>query len=320
MLASLGPAHRQTDRDADRQGAAGCPQPGAEEGGGREVARRRRRKAGAERLEGLTPAPRMAPVSEQLEPQGAGEDPAAAATTPVPGPPAVEEPRQENGGEWCSGSGESGAQLRAAEEAPGSPDCPGSSETPEPPEGGWGWVVMLAAMWCNGAVFGIQNSCGVLFVSMLRLFGSSDDKQLVFKTGEGRRGKGSGWFPARSASGLPRLQPGRGRCPGRGLWLPGAAPAVSVRAPGAAGARPLWRAGPEPAGALGNTPRGDPVRSQPCPPSSDLLGYRGRSCGRGAGVLSLLPQLDLQASAVVSYGLQCTLLVAETFIPLPPLT
>ncbi|NXB54779.1 MOT10 protein, partial [Leucopsar rothschildi] len=53
---------------------------------------------------------------------------------------------------------------------------------PEPPEGGWGWGGMLAAMWCNGAVLGIQNSCGVLFVSMLRLFGSSEDKQLVFKT------------------------------------------------------------------------------------------------------------------------------------------
>ncbi|NXU95156.1 MOT10 protein, partial [Xiphorhynchus elegans] len=52
----------------------------------------------------------------------------------------------------------------------------------EPPEGGWGWVVMLAAMWCNGAVFGIQNSCGVLFVSMLRLFGGSEDKQMAFKT------------------------------------------------------------------------------------------------------------------------------------------
>ncbi|NXL33536.1 MOT10 protein, partial [Glaucidium brasilianum] len=52
----------------------------------------------------------------------------------------------------------------------------------EPPEGGWGWVVMLAAMWCNGAVFGIQNSCGVLFVSMLELFGDGEDKQLAFKT------------------------------------------------------------------------------------------------------------------------------------------
>lgn len=177
-------------------------------------------------------------MSEQLEPQGAGGDHAGA--TPLPGPPAVEEPRRENGGEWCPGSGESGAQPRAAAEAPGSAGCPGSAAAPEPPEGGWGWVVMLAAMWCNGAVFGIQNSCGVLFVSMLRLFGSSEDKQLVFKTGEGRPGKGSGRLPARSASGLPRLQPGRGAVPAGGSR----SGPVSVRAPGAAGARPLWRAGP----------------------------------------------------------------------------
>lgn len=247
-------AHTGGQTDTDRQGAAGCPQPGTEEGGGREVARRRRRgKAGAERLEGVVPAPRMAPVSEQLEPQGAGGDPTAA--TPVPGPPAVEEPRRENGGEWCPGSGEGGAQPRAAAEAPGSPGCPGSSEAPEPPEGGWGWVVMLAAMWCNGAVFGIQNSCGVLFVSMLRLFGSSEDKQLVFKTGEGRRGKGSGWFPARSTSGLPLLQPGR--CPGGGLPL-----RSSV-------SEPRGPPEPDPSGGQGRAgacwgareyPRGDPAR------------------------------------------------------------
>lgn len=164
----------------------------------------------------------MAPVSEQLAPQGAG-DPAAAA--PLPGPPAaaVAESRRENGGQWCSGSGgpaapdgESGARSPAATEAPGSEGCPGSAAAVEPPEGGWGWVVMLAAMWCNGAVFGIQNSCGVLFVSMLQLFGGGEDKQLAFKTGEGRRekGSGSGWrLLALSASGLPR--PGRRRCPGR---------------------------------------------------------------------------------------------------------
>lgn len=276
MCAGFARSRTPAAKRRHRQGAAGCPQPGTEEGGGREVARRRRRgKAGAERLEGVVPAPRMAPVSEQLEPQGAGGDPTAA--TPVPGPPAVEEPRRENGGEWCPGSGEGGAQPRAAAEAPGSPGCPGSSEAPEPPEGGWGWVVMLAAMWCNGAVFGIQNSCGVLFVSMLRLFGSSEDKQLVFKTGEGRRGKGSGWFPARSTSGLPLLQPGR--CPGGGA----AAPLVSVRAPGAARARPLRRAGPGRSllGRSGIPPRGpcQGARWQPCPPSSDLRGIGGEAAG-----------------------------------------
>ncbi|KAG5277438.1 hypothetical protein AALO_G00117610 [Alosa alosa] len=52
----------------------------------------------------------------------------------------------------------------------------------EPPEGGWGWVVMLAAMWCNGSVFGIQNAFGILFVYLLQEFGSPDDKDLQFKT------------------------------------------------------------------------------------------------------------------------------------------
>lgn len=50
------------------------------------------------------------------------------------------------------------------------------------PEGGWGWVVMLAAMWCNGSVFGIQNAFGILFLSLLREFGSEDDADLRFKT------------------------------------------------------------------------------------------------------------------------------------------
>ncbi|XP_019590508.2 monocarboxylate transporter 10 [Rhinolophus sinicus] len=59
---------------------------------------------------------------------------------------------------------------------------PTGAEPPQPPEGGWGWVVMLAAMWCNGSVFGIQNACGVLFVAMLDTFGSQDDDQMVFKT------------------------------------------------------------------------------------------------------------------------------------------
>ncbi|XP_037014921.2 monocarboxylate transporter 10 isoform X2 [Artibeus jamaicensis] len=59
---------------------------------------------------------------------------------------------------------------------------PAGAEPPQPPEGGWGWLVMLAAMWCNGSVFGIQNACGVLFVSMLDTFGSKDDDQMVFKT------------------------------------------------------------------------------------------------------------------------------------------
>ncbi|XP_029020782.1 monocarboxylate transporter 8 [Betta splendens] len=31
-----------------------------------------------------------------------------------------------------------------------------------PPEGGFGWLVVFAATWCNGSIFGIQNSFGIL--------------------------------------------------------------------------------------------------------------------------------------------------------------
>ncbi|KAF7650537.1 hypothetical protein LDENG_00123850 [Lucifuga dentata] len=41
---------------------------------------------------------------------------------------------------------------------------------------------MLAAMWCNGSVFGIQNAFGILFLSLLREFGSEDDEDLRFRT------------------------------------------------------------------------------------------------------------------------------------------
>lgn len=50
------------------------------------------------------------------------------------------------------------------------------------PEGGWGWVVMLASMWCNGSVFGIQNAFGILFVHLLKEFGSEADEDLRFRT------------------------------------------------------------------------------------------------------------------------------------------
>ncbi|XP_077076711.1 monocarboxylate transporter 10 [Siphateles boraxobius] len=53
----------------------------------------------------------------------------------------------------------------------------------EHPEGGWGWVVMLASMWCNGSVFGIQNAFGIMFVALLKEFGSGEnDADLRFKT------------------------------------------------------------------------------------------------------------------------------------------
>ncbi|CAH2252152.1 monocarboxylate transporter 10 [Pelobates cultripes] len=77
-----------------------------------------------------------------------------------------------------------GAEAKKASD--GDPEDPvkfsEESKAFEPPEGGWGWIVMLAAMWCNGSVFGIQNACGVMFVSLIKEFGSEGDEQLIFKT------------------------------------------------------------------------------------------------------------------------------------------
>ncbi|MEJ1286719.1 hypothetical protein NN561_017727 [Cricetulus griseus] len=97
-------------------------------------------------------------------------------------------------------------------------------ESPVPPEGGWGWLVMLAAMWCNGSVFGIQNAYGVLFVSMKDTFRAKDGDNMAFKTGgalrraEGTRGAGTHtagawcvlwcWEGVSGASDPSRLQPG----------------------------------------------------------------------------------------------------------------
>uniref|UniRef100_UPI00358FB56F uncharacterized protein n=1 Tax=Myxine glutinosa TaxID=7769 RepID=UPI00358FB56F len=49
-------------------------------------------------------------------------------------------------------------------------------------EGGWGWVVMMAALWANGSIFGIQNSFGMLFILIQLELGDAEDPNLQFKT------------------------------------------------------------------------------------------------------------------------------------------
>ncbi|XP_069866721.1 monocarboxylate transporter 10 isoform X1 [Dipodomys merriami] len=107
------------------------------------------------------------------------EEPAAAAGRTGDAPPPDPEP---SGDTSQSGPGPSDGSEAAAEKVEVELGRPAGAEPREPPEGGWGWLVMLAAMWCNGSVFGIQNACGVLFVSMLRTFSSKDDDKMVFKT------------------------------------------------------------------------------------------------------------------------------------------
>lgn len=55
-----------------------------------------------------------------------------------------------------------------------------------PPEGGYGWLVVFAATWCNGSIFGIQNSFGILHLMLVKEHANPDDKTSQFKVGEYR--------------------------------------------------------------------------------------------------------------------------------------
>lgn len=51
-----------------------------------------------------------------------------------------------------------------------------------PPEGGYGWLVVFAATWCNGSIFGIQNSFGILHLMLVQEHADPEDKtSLQFK-------------------------------------------------------------------------------------------------------------------------------------------
>uniref|UniRef100_A0A3P9L8U1 Monocarboxylate transporter 10 n=2 Tax=Oryzias latipes TaxID=8090 RepID=A0A3P9L8U1_ORYLA len=50
-----------------------------------------------------------------------------------------------------------------------------------PPEGGWGWLVVFAATWCNGSIFGIQNSFGILHTMLVKEHTDPDDPTSQFK-------------------------------------------------------------------------------------------------------------------------------------------
>ncbi|KAM3911795.1 monocarboxylate transporter 8 [Leptodactylus fuscus] len=50
------------------------------------------------------------------------------------------------------------------------------------PEGGFGWVVALAATWCSGSIFGIQNSFGILYVILQKEMDISEEQSKDFKT------------------------------------------------------------------------------------------------------------------------------------------
>ncbi|XP_077325821.1 monocarboxylate transporter 8 [Lithobates pipiens] len=73
----------------------------------------------------------------------------------------------------------------APEGATGSVEEPGRGKREDEvrgrvPEGGFGWVVVLAATWCSGSIFGIQNSFGILYVKLLKEMGGAEGQD--FKT------------------------------------------------------------------------------------------------------------------------------------------
>ncbi|KAM4695573.1 monocarboxylate transporter 8 [Rhinophrynus dorsalis] len=51
-----------------------------------------------------------------------------------------------------------------------------------PPEGGFGWVVVLAATWCSGSIFGIQNSFGILYMILQNEMEGTKGQGMDFKT------------------------------------------------------------------------------------------------------------------------------------------
>ncbi|XP_034037023.1 monocarboxylate transporter 8 [Thalassophryne amazonica] len=50
-----------------------------------------------------------------------------------------------------------------------------------PPEGGFGWLVVFAATWCNGSIFGIQNSFGILHMMLVKEHADPKDQTSQFK-------------------------------------------------------------------------------------------------------------------------------------------
>lgn len=104
-----------------------------------------------------------------------------------------------------------------AEEEEGGGGGRGASAAPDftPPDGGFGWVVVLAATWCHGSIFGIHNSFGMLYVLLLEEGGGAEqDHTLEFRTGEALCAAPSGWDPPASPAAL---------CPG-GVGSGGAPP------------------------------------------------------------------------------------------------
>lgn len=66
------------------------------------------------------------------------------------------------------------AQLKAVQESEDGSDKESIYEVPLPPDGGWGWVVMIASFFINLIVDGVCYTFGVIFNGLLVSFGASE--------------------------------------------------------------------------------------------------------------------------------------------------
>ncbi|KAJ3587508.1 hypothetical protein NHX12_011105, partial [Muraenolepis orangiensis] len=65
--------------------------------------------------------------------------------------------------------------------SPRSPGHGGAGAGFVPPDGGFGWMVVFAATWCNGSIFGIQNSFGILNIMLMEEHADPNDQRSQFK-------------------------------------------------------------------------------------------------------------------------------------------
>ena len=68
------------------------------------------------------------------------------------------------------GSSDEGGGRERQREASGGPS------PPIPPDGGWGWVIMLASFMCNVIVDGVCFSFGIFYLEFLAYYGESKSK------------------------------------------------------------------------------------------------------------------------------------------------
>lgn len=133
--------------------------------------------------------------AQPSRPEETAADPATERGVAAPPPPHDDRPGDgPPGGERNAAPENSSAQLLEAGSKPApSPvtDSESAVQVEEhggggggafvPPEGGFGWLVVFAATWCNGSIFGIQNSFGILHMMLMKEHADPDDKTSQFK-------------------------------------------------------------------------------------------------------------------------------------------